>query len=97
MTDTSGTVARALSVLTVIAEAKARVGVKDVAGALKLDSSKKTKLGVDMASAPNSFASPVWSRRTPLMRFWFSHRWIGSPRRPARPRSIRSIFQRSML
>jgi DNA-binding IclR family transcriptional regulator len=44
MTDTSGTVARALSVLTVIAEAKARVGVKDVAGALKLPMSTSHRL-----------------------------------------------------
>lgn len=44
MSDTLGTVARALSVLTVIAEAKASVGVKDVADALKLPMSTSHRL-----------------------------------------------------
>jgi DNA-binding IclR family transcriptional regulator len=44
MSETPGTVARALSVLTVIAEAKVWVGVKDVADALKLPMSTSHRL-----------------------------------------------------
>ena len=44
MSDTSGTVARVLSVLTVIAEAKGQIGVKDVADTLKLPMSTSHRL-----------------------------------------------------
>lgn len=44
MSETLGTVARALSVLTVIAEAKASVGVKEVSGVLKLPMSTSHRL-----------------------------------------------------